>query len=342
LAFAPRVREVERSVPENETVAGKSGFAMNQKYFWIGLVVLLALGPFVGQSYILHVLILCFIWSMVLAGWDLVMGYAGIVNFAQLVFFAVGAYASAMLAINLGVPPLAAMFLAAAIAAVIGLLIGLPCLRLRGEYVALFTFAVHLALPPLIRQGRPWGTGGPTGLMGMPPIEIGGYTLYTINKLPWYYLTLTFAAIAVYTIYFVILPRKWGRAFICIRDSEAFARSLGVNDYKYKLIVFMVSAGITGFAGAIYAHYVGVVTPNILETEFFLIVMLMLSVGGMGVFPGAVLGAFIITIGNELLRSAGEYRLLVLGLAVLASVLFFPNGLGQFFAPKLRRPAPTS
>ena len=154
---------------------------MNEKYFWIGLVALIVLGPFVGQNYLLHVLILCFIWSMVVAGWDLVMGYTGIVNFAQLVFFAAGAYASAMIAINLDVPPLEAIFISAIIVAFIGLLIGLPCLRLRGEYVALFTFAVHLALPSLIRQARPLGTGGSTGLMGIPPLEIGGYTLYTIN-----------------------------------------------------------------------------------------------------------------------------------------------------------------
>ena len=305
---------------------------MNERYFWIGLVALIVLGPFVGQNYLLHVLILCFIWSMVVSGWDLVMGYTGIVNFAQLVFFAAGAYASAMIAIYLDVPPLEAIFISAIIAAFIGLLIGLPCLRLRGEYVALFTFAVHLALPSLIRQARPLGTGGSTGLMGIPPLEIGGYTLYTINKLPWYYLTLTLAAVAIYTIYFLILPRKWGRAFICIRNSEAFARSLGVNDYKYKLLVFMISAAITGVAGAIYAHYIGVVTPSILETEFFLIVMLMLCVGGMGLFPGAVLGAFIITIGNELLRGVGEYRLLILGVTVLVSVLFLPNGLTQLFA----------
>jgi branched-chain amino acid transport system permease protein len=314
---------------------------MNERYFWIGLVALIVTGPLIGQNYLLHVLILCFIWSMVVAGWDLVMGYAGIVNFAQLVFFAAGAYASAMMAINLDVPPLEAIFITAIIVACVGLLIGLPCLRLRGEYVALFTFAVHLAMPSLVRQGRPWGTGGSTGLMGIPPLEIGGYTFYTIDKLPWYYLTLTFAAVAIYTIYFLILPHKWGRAFVCIRDSEAFARSLGINDYKYKLLVFMISGAITGVAGALYAHYIGVVTPSILETEFFLIVMLMLCVGGMGVFPGAVLGAFIITVGNELLRSVGEYRLLVLGVAVLVSVLFLPNGLTQVFGRNaaLRRPA---
>lgn len=307
---------------------------MAQKYFWIGIAGLAALGPFVGEKYLLHVLILCFIWCMVVAGWDLVMGFAGIINFAQLVFFAVGAYASAMLSIELDVAPLAAIFISGLIVGCVGLVIGLPCLRLRGEYVALFTFAVHLALPSLIRQGRSVGTGGSTGLMGMPPVEIGGYAMYTINKLPWYYLALVLAAIAVYLVYFVVLPRKWGRAFVAMRDSETFAKSLGVNDYKYKLIVFTISAAITGVAGAVYADYVGVVTPNILETEFFLMVMLMLSVGGMGRFPGAVLGAFIITVGNEFLRSAGQYRLLLLGLAVVATVLFFPNGLTQLGARK--------
>jgi branched-chain amino acid transport system permease protein len=300
---------------------------MGEKSFWVGLVALAALGPVVGQNYLLHVLILCFVWSMVVSSWDLVMGFLGVVNFAQLVFFAIGAYASAMMSIGLGVPPLAAILISGMIVACVGMLIGLPCLRLRGEYVALFTFAVHLALPSMIRQGRPIGTGGSTGLMGIPPLQIGDFTLYTINKLPWYYLSLTFGALAVYFIYFLILPSKWGRAFVAIRDSEGFARSLGVNDYKYKLIAFTISAAITGVAGAIYANYIGVVTPNILETEFFLIVMLMLSVGGMGRFPGAVLGAFVISIGNELLRGFGEYRLLLLGVAVLASVLLFPNGL---------------
>lgn len=112
---------------------------------------------------------------------------------------------------------------------------GLPCLRLRGEYVALFTFAIHLALPAIISQGR----------------------------------------------------------------------------------------------SILYAHYVSVVTPKILGNEFFLMVMLMLSVGGTGKFPGVVLGAFIITIGNEVLRDAGQYRLLILGICVVLTILYLPNGIVQ-------------
>jgi len=292
----------------------------------LGALLLAAVGPFIGSSYALHVLILCFIWTIVVVGWDLVLGYVGIFNFAQLVFFAAGAYLSAMLSIGLGVHPVAAMLLGALLVGAIGLLVGLPCLRLRGEYVALFTFAVHLALPPLITQGRALGTGGSTGLMGIPPLEAFGYTMRAIDKLPWYFLTLGAAALIVYLVYFVVLRGRLGRAFVALRDSEDFARALGVDDYRYKLLAFVISAAVTGIAGALYAHYIGVVTPKILGNEFFLIVMLMLSIGGLGRFPGAILGAFIITIGNELLRDTGQYRLLLLGLGVVLVILFLPNG----------------
>lgn len=304
---------------------------MDRTYFFAAVVLLAIVGTLIEDKYFLHILILCFIWSIVVVGWDLVMGYAGIVNFAQLVFFAVGAYGSAMAATELGAPPLAAAGAGALAAGFVGLLIGLPSLRLRGEYIAMFTFAVHLALPSLIRQGRPIGTGGSTGLMGIPPLQFGDYTLYTADKLPWYYLTLALAATTSYVVYFILLRRKWGRAFVALRDSESFAMSLGVGDYKYKLLVFTLSAFVTGIAGAMYVHYIGVVTPKILGTEFFLMVMVMLSVGGLGRFPGVILGAFLITIGNELLREVGQYRLLLLGLAVVLTILFLPGGIVEVY-----------
>jgi branched-chain amino acid transport system permease protein len=300
---------------------------MKQKSFWIGALVLAILGMFIGESYMYHVLILCFIWIIVVVGWDLVLGYCGILNFAQLVFFASAAYVTGMLSINFGIHPILAFFLSVMFTGLIGFLVGLPCLRLQGEYVALFTFAVHLALPAVISQGRSIGTGGATGLMGIPPLEAFGFSITAMDKIPWYYLTLAIAGIIVYFVYFILLPGKLGKAFITLRDSEDFAKSLGVNDYKYKLMAFVFSAMITGVAGALYAHYVSVVTPKILGNEFFLMVMLMLSVGGIGRFPGVVLGAFIITIGNEVLRDAGQYRLLILGICVVLTILYLPNGI---------------
>ncbi|WP_447588482.1 branched-chain amino acid ABC transporter permease [Aquipseudomonas campi] len=292
-----------------------------------GIAALAVAGLLIDSSYLLHILILAMLWCLVVASWDLLMGFAGILNFGQLVFFAVGGYASQMLAMQAGLTPLVALASSVIICALFGLLIGLPCLRLRGEYVALFTFAVHLAFPTLLQQGRPFGTGGSGGLMGGTPLEIAGYSFVTADKTAWYFLALGIMAFCVWLIYFVLLKGRWGRAFIVLRDAEVPAKSLGVNEFGYKLLVFMLSAAITGLAGALYTNYVGVITPNILGNEFFLIVMVMLCVGGLGRFPGVLIGAFVITLGNEYLRDYGQYRLILLGLAVIVTLLVLPNGL---------------
>lgn len=302
--------------------------------YFVILVLLAALGPLVGSTYFQHILILCFIWTIVVAAWDLSIGYAGIFNFAQLALFAIGSYASAMLSINLEVPAFWAILFAGSVTALAGFFVALPCLRLKGEYVALFTFSVHLALPTLLEKGRDFGTGGATGLLGVPPIELLGFVFRTNNKLGWYYLALFVAAITVWLIYYHIASARWGRAFVALRDAEGFAQSLGVDDQRAKLMLFTISAAITGIGGALYAHYIAVITPRVLGNEFFLLVMVMLSVGGMGRFPGAVLGVFIITIGNEALREFGQYRLLILGLIVVIAAIWLPRGLGGLFDRK--------
>lgn len=294
--------------------------------------LVLASGPLWLNDYFLHVLILCFIWTIVVAAWDLTIGYAGIFNFAQLALFSVGGYGSAMLAMRLGLPPLAAMAGAAVVTGIFGFLLALPCLRLKGEYVALFTFSVHLALPTFLEKGRAFGTGGATGLMGIPPVKLFGVTLNTANKTGWYLLALAAAAVAVWLIYAVIVRSRAGRSFVALRDAEDFARSLGVDDMRAKLLLFTLSAAITGFGGALYTHYIGVITPRVLGNEFFLLAMVMLSIGGMGRFPGVILGVFVVMIGNELLREFGQYRLLILGIAVVAVVIWLPDGLGGLVA----------
>ena len=295
--------------------------------FWGAVALLAVLGPFLDDPYLRHVLILCFLWAIVVAAWDLVMGYAGIFNYAQLAFFAFGAYGGGMLSARLGVPPVLAIPLGGLLTGGIGLLIALPCLRLRGEYIALFTFAIHLALPPLILKGKAWGTGGTLGLLGIPPIELLGFEIGPRDKLAWYFLALAAAALSVYAIYFVVLRSRLGRAFVALRDSDEFARSLGVSEFRYKLLAFLISALVTGLGGALYAHYTTVVTPKILGNEFFLLAMVMLAIGGIGRYPGAILGAFLVTISNELLRSAGNTRLLLLGLAIVLTILLLPKGI---------------
>lgn len=299
--------------------------------YWLVIATLALAGGLIGDSYIRHIFILVFIWCVVIASWDLILGYAGIFNYAQLVFFTFGAYGSAMLSIYAGLTPLLAILAAAGIGAVVGVVIAVPSLRLKGEYVALFTFAVHLALPPLIQQGKAIGMGGNTGLLGIPWLNLFGYQVSSIDKLTWYWVSLAIGAICVYLIYFVILRGRMGLAFIAMRDADTFAQAIGVNEYRYKLLAFVASAVFTAVAGGVYAHYTGVVTPRVLGTEFFLMAMVMLAIGGMGRFPGAVLGVFIVVIGNELLRSFDDYRLLLLGVAVVLTVIFLPQGVAGLF-----------
>jgi len=299
---------------------------MDRKYFLLVVALMAGIGLVLRNEYILHVLILTFIWCIVIAAWDLVMGYAGIMNFAQLVFFAAGGYAAGMLSIQLPIPAVMAIGAAVLAVALLGTVIGAPCLRLKGEYVVLFTFALHLATPTLLEQGRAVGTGGSGGLMGMPPLKILGLTFGARDKLEWYFLTLLMPALSCYFIYYVVLRSRSGRAFVTLRDAESSAKALGVNEYGFKLLVFAISAAVTGLAGALYTFYVGLITPSVLGNEFFLIAMAMISIGGLGRYPGALIGTVIVTWGNEALRAVGEYRLLVVGFAVLGTILFMPNG----------------
>lgn len=302
--------------------------------YW-AIVGLLALaGPVIGDSYYLHIFILVFIWCIVIASWDLILGYAGIFNYGQLVFFAVGAYGAAMLSIYAGTTPLVSIALAGLVGCVAGVLLAIPSLRLKGEYIALFTFAVHLAMPPIIQQGRAIGMGGNTGLLGIPRVNVLGYEISTIDKLAWFWLALLVGAICVYTIYYVIVRGRLGLAFIAMRDVDAFAQALGVDERRCKLLAFVLSAFFAAIGGGLYAHYTAVVTPKILGTEFFLMAMVMLAIGGMGRFPGIIIGVFVIVMGNEFLRIFDDYRLLILGGVVVLVVIFMPVGIVGIFQKK--------
>jgi branched-chain amino acid transport system permease protein len=290
------------------------------------LAVLLLLPTyFHSDSYIMHILILCLIYGVVAVAWDFMMGYAGIFTFGQFAFFAIGAYASGMLTLNLGIPPPLGILLAGLIAAGVGMVIGLPCLRLKGAYIALVTFALHLILVPLINSdlGRAIGTGGTVGLLNIPTLAAG---FSVAAKVPWYYTLLGVAFLSFFIVY-KVSHSSIGLAFVSLRDSESLAKSLGVDAYKHKLMVFGISSFLTGMIGAFYAHYTGIVSTRILGLDIFLMVMVMLVVGGMGKFPGAAIGAFIVTFLNEGLRPLGEFRLFIFGAIVVLVIVLVPEGL---------------
>lgn len=281
-----------------------------------------------GNLYIMNILTICLIWAVVAASWDLIMGFAGIFSFGQVAFFVTGAYGSAILTIKFGISPWFGIFAGGVIASVIGVLVCLPCLRLKGAYIALATFAVHMILEPILKSkiGISIGSGGAQGLLTIPALSLGKYTFTNMEPVYSFYAALVIFFVSVIIIYKIIFS-AWGLAFLALRDSEDFAKSLGVNDFKYKLLVFGVSAFLTGCVGGFYAHYVQVLSTRILSFDLFLTLMVMLVLGGIGLFPGAVIGALIATFFSEILRPLETYRGLVFGGTVVLLVLFMPQGI---------------
>ena len=277
---------------------------------------------------IMHVLIMCLIWGVVAAAWDLMMGFAGIFTFGQVAFFAIGAYTSGMLTTHLGISPWLGILAGGITVGLAGILIGLPCLRLKGTYIALVTFALHMILTPLFLSdvGRAIGTGGSLGLLYIPSLQLGGYTFTAFDKVPWFYVALAISFLSLFAIYKVIHSPS-GLAFTALRDSEPLAKSAGIDDYRYKLMVFGISAFLTGIIGAFYVHYVGVASVKILGLDLFLLLMVMIIIGGMGRFPGAVIGSFIVTFLNYLLRPTDHIRFIIFGAVVVVLVVLIPGGL---------------
>jgi len=300
----------------------------------MAIIIALAYGTmailplFVGDmKFIMNIMVMCLIWAVVAACWDLIMGFAGIFSFGQVAFFVMGAYCSGILAIEHGVTPILSILIAGLFTAAMGVLVGLPCLKLAGPYIALVTFGVHMALQPTLRGniGIALGSGGSVGLLTIPPVEIFGYAFSSANIVPTFYLTLLVSLTCVLIIMFAV-KSYWGIAFLALKDSQDVAVSLGISAFRVKLMVFALTSFLTGIIGAFYGHFYGVLSYRMLDLDLFSILMVMMLVGGLGHFPGAVLGAFLVVAGSELMAPLGAYRAVTMGALVVILVLALPNG----------------
>jgi branched-chain amino acid transport system permease protein len=289
----------------------------------LALVVFLVAWPYLGATrFTLHVASLAFIYAVVASYWNLLNGYSGILSLGNLGFFVVGAYVSAVMSIELGLSPWITVWVGGLVAMVIvTTLLGLPALRLRGIYIALLTLAFELALPSIISLLNDW-TGGGIGLLGIPTF------LDDIQRWQAYYLTFAFAVVALFVLYRIVNGRT-GMAFMALRDAEDFAGAVGVDRYREGLKVFAISSLVTGIAGGFFAHTLGTISPGMLSIDQFLMVITMWLLGGVGTFFGPIIGAFLITFGNEYLRVAGSLRLGLIGALIVLTVLAFPGGIMQ-------------
>jgi branched-chain amino acid transport system permease protein len=320
-------------------IANPSGRALiSGRWLAVLGIALLAVFPLaVRDSYWIHLMILSMMWAALATSWNLLCGYAGIFNMGQQAFFGLGAYVSALLAMNVGVSPWLGMWIGGAAAAAVSLVIAVPTLRLRAApYVAIATLGFaevsRIVAQNLVDVTR--GEMGLNGIPGMPAITLGGLTINFYERPPYYYLMLILFVVILLVVY-KLIHSPFGMALKSIRESPDAAASLGVNIVRFKIVVFAISAAMAGVVGAFYAHYIQVLTPSsVLALPLMVEIIAITLIGGLGTIIGPVIGAFVLTIGLEYLRFLGDYRMLLYGLVLVPLIMFTPEGLVKRVLPK--------
>ena len=300
--------------------------------FWYGLLAaLLLVMPLMVSEYVLSQLHFVLIYSIVGFGLMLLVGYTGQISLGHAAFLAVGAYTEALLQ-GAGLPFVISIACAALFAGIVGVIVGLPALRLKGIYLAIATLAFNVIVEEIVTRWESL-TGGNSG-KHLKAVELLGYKL--VSDASFYYLCLALAAICCLAL-INLLRSPTGRAFIAIRDSEISASCMGVNLAYYKTLSFALSAALTGVGGALYAHKLAFISPEQFTLLQSIELVTIVIIGGIGSLHGAVLGAaFIIvlpqaiSVAKDLLPSGtapSGLQSVVFGLVLIAFIVFEPFGL---------------
>ncbi len=286
------------------------------------------------MEYLLHILVITGIYVILTLSLNLVVGYTGLAALGHAAFSCVGAYASSLLALNYGVSPWIGLLVGACVAAILGVFIGAPSLRLKGDYLAIATFGLGIIVYSVAKNWMSV-TRGPMGLPGIPGFSVLGIQISEV----WAYLILV--AVFVLLTHFVIrrvVKSPFGRILRGIREDEVAALAMGKNVNKYKIIVFVIGAFFAGIAGSLYAHYITFIDPSSFTVMESITILLMVVFGGMGSLPGSFVGAAILVIFPELLRFLGmpssvaaPLRQMIYGLLLIILMLKRPQGiLGKY------------
>jgi branched-chain amino acid transport system permease protein len=294
-------------------------------------VVIAVLPLVVRDSYWRTNLTLCALNVMLAVSLDFILGYAGQLNLGHAAFYGIGAYASTLLVVDLGVPFWIAVPLAMALAGAAGLGLALFAVRLRGHYLAIaslgFAVIVHQVLTNWISV-----TQGPLGIYGIkppPPIVLPGLAVIDFGNSANLFYLIAAMALAAYALLDRLVRSPVGEALTAVRGDELAASCLGINGAFWKAFAFGIGSAIAGAAGTVYAPFVGTLVPDAFIITESIMILAMVVVGGMGTLIGPVMGAILLTLLPELLRGVGDFRLILYGLALSLVVLFMPGGLMQ-------------
>jgi branched-chain amino acid transport system permease protein len=285
-------------------------------------VIVAALPLLFPSAYYYRVAALVFVFALAAVGLNLLMGLAGQVSLGHAGFMGIGAYAVAIGPTHLGVPSWLSFIIGAALAALIAFVVGRPILRLKGHYLAVATLGFGLLLAIVFTNEARW-TGGPDG-MSVPRLVILGLPVRGADT--WYWITaagfLIGAALANN-----LIDSPTGRALAAIHDSEVAARVLGVDAAKKKLAVFVISAVYASAAGSLFALLNGHITPDVSGFLRSIELVAMVVLGGMGSVAGSLVGAALLVVLPQTLTALHDYEHMVLGLVVMAVMIFLRAGI---------------
>ena len=294
----------------------------NSPYLAIAAVIIV-IPLFISNLYYIQILIFIGLYSILALSLNLLNGYVGLLSIGHAAFYGIGAYASAKLVMNLGLPFPVALLGSGIIAGGFGYLIAKPTLRLSGIYMTLATLGFNMIFF-LILQNWMSFTNGPLGIMDIPPPDIFGYVIESRRQ--YYYLIFGLVLLTIGSMHRLITCR-FGRALVAIRENELAAESMGVHTTRYKIQAFVLAAFYAGIAGSYYAHFVKYISPDSFYIYESFILLAMLAFGGQGNLLGPVVGAAILITIPEVFRFLQEYRMLVYGSVLIVMMLVRRQGL---------------
>ena len=343
-------------------------------YLWLGVVALILLPWVVGASggnYWVRVLDFALLYIVLALGLNVVVGFAGLLDLGYIAFYALGAYSYALLAsphlpqnfeaiatvfpAGMHFSPWFVAVFAIIVTAVFGIVLGLPTLQLRGDYLAIVTLGFGEIIRIFMNNlDRPLNlTNGPKGITAIDPIQLFGINFAkTLDlgfiKMPGLYLVFylfALLAIAVAIVCLHLQDSRIGRAWVAIREDEIAAKAMGINTRNMKLMAFAIGASFAGVAGVLFSAFQGFVSPESFTLWESIVVLAMVVLGGIGHIPGVILGAILLAVFPEVLRGVAQpvqnflfghvlvdvevIRQLIYGLALILVMLYRPSGIWQ-------------
>ena len=292
------------------------------------LFLLLGLAPLIIQDqYLIHLLIISLMFGTLAMGFDLSAGFINVANFGYAAFMGVGAYTSGLLGFKLGVSPWLGMIAGGVLAGFLGFLTGLLTLRLKGMFAAIVAWFLGMTIMALCLIWVDLTRGA---------LGINVDLLFdTIDKRPFYYVMLGLCVITYAVLTWMITGSNMGLAFKSIGQDQEAAETCGVNPTKYKVINFTVSCAIAGVIGGFYAHFMSILTPEMMHTKHAMEILVISYIGGRGSIWGGLLAAIIIIPFFEFLKPLMEFRLVIYGVLLILVMIYYPGGLAHLYEQSL-------